>query len=590
MTADEVRSALADLDQITDALKDIDEDRRARLAELHKTTEAIGEPNLELELRWETQLAYAPTNNAALLEPGSARFSQFHPDLLSDQAISYLATRVDAPSAFVRARVRDFLWEHGGSRRSLGVHAAEAYLELSTLLEERAPREEFGWLAVGDSVVRAARLARQLNQQPGLRRVADRSLELMRRLVRDGLPRYVLDSCLALTEAAGTLTEDEAKEVESALIDSARRFREAANGHLERAALEVRDRFLRRRGAGEQDLRALDISVAESWIAEAERRQAGAEGQLVASTFFGAAITILERVGGQQVRINALKQRLRDARQRGLETELHPISATAQIDKRVVDAVISSIVEQPLAAALAAYCSRLDLTLNEDQLKAELVGQSQIAPLATLFPRVSLRSDGVVIAPTDPQDQRRLKIYQQALFRIAIQNVWLVQILDGLKRKGLTPTTLLDHLRSSGNFDDANLSIIAVGLERAWAGDDVSALHVLVPQLEDVLRNLLRKAGVDPMRAHQNIPGVSVEMILPTIVGQLEHADVLSRDQALMLHVVLDDLFGLNLRNDIAHGLIRRKACSPENMARVLQLYAMVAELPIPTNVGAGQG
>jgi hypothetical protein len=108
--------------------------------------------------------------------------------------------------------------------------------------------------------------------------------------------------------------------------------------------------------------------------------------------------------------------------------------------------------------------------------------------------------------------------------------------------------------------------------------------------LEDVLRNLLRKAGVDPMRAHQNIPGVSVEMILPTIVGQLEHADVLSRDQALMLHVVLDDLFGLNLRNDIAHGLIRRKACSPENMARVLQLYAMVAELPIPTNVGAGQG
>jgi len=130
--------------------------RAAELATLHKAAEAAGDPRLELEIRWETQLAYANTRNATSGDPAAVRFTDRHPDLIQPDALEYLKTRLDAPSLYVRARVADFLWSAGGATKDAGAGSARRYLELLPLLIEQAPRDPYGWLPVGDTLVRAA--------------------------------------------------------------------------------------------------------------------------------------------------------------------------------------------------------------------------------------------------------------------------------------------------------------------------------------------------------------------------------------------------------------------------------------------------
>ncbi len=575
MTSEEIRAALAALDAETDQLDKPDEDRRQRIVALHRATENTGNSELERQLRWETELAHAYLSNAAMPGEQRERFTQLHPDLLEQAAVEYLARRKDVPSVYVRARLRDFLWVHGGQYRTAGTGAAESYLELLPLLVARVPKVQFGWLAVGDAAVRAAQLARQLNQQDQLRRAADESLKLMRRLLAEGGHRYLLDIGMALVEAAPVLSDDQVQEIVSGLDRAVREFSAAGNHHLARMALWVAEEFARARGGAEDELKRLAERTAQTWISEAETRQAGAGGQLVASKFYENAVQILNQLGGHKAEVNELRQRIRKAREAGISSELRPISARVSIDREAHDRAIEAIVDGTLGEVFSRLVERPDLTVSVDEVELGLQRQREIAPLSSLFPHSMLRSAGVELSPTNAIDQDRLRKYQHAGFLISIQNLWLAECFGRLRTKGVTAEDLVDYLRQG--FDEVNLKLISVGLARAWEGDFVSGIHILVPQLEDVMRSVLRAAGIDTMRPHAAIPGVSVEMNLSMVMTRLERAEILSRDQAFLFNVVIADLFGFNFRNDVAHGLVRVAACTPELMARILQLYLIIA-------------
>jgi hypothetical protein len=146
-------------------------------------------------------------------------------------------------------------------------------------------------------------------------------------------------------------------------------------------------------------------------------------------------------------------------------------------------------------------------------------------------------------------------------------------------RGDLTTEALVDALSASGNFQDDALETIAEGLEDALAGRTVSALHVLIPQLEDVLRRILQMSGHDPGRINPSDPAVTEEISLGSILVQLAANAVIGPDDAFLFRLVLEDPRGLHLRDRTAHGLMRKLTCTPQDLVCVLQCYAVVAAL-----------
>ena len=100
-------------------------------------------------------------------------------------------------------------------------------------------------------------------------------------------------------------------------------------------------------------------------------------------------------------------------------------------------------------------------------------------------------------------------------------------------------------------------------------------MHVLIPQLEDVLRGTLRRLGGSTTSIHG---GVTREIDLDQVLSADELGELLGEDMIFYLRYLLVEQLGMNLRNSVAHGLIRKSECTGQVAALVLlSLFRLVA-------------
>ncbi|GAB1718746.1 MAG: DUF4209 domain-containing protein [Nitrosospira sp.] len=89
--------------------------------------------------------------------------------------------------------------------------------------------------------------------------------------------------------------------------------------------------------------------------------------------------------------------------------------------------------------------------------------------------------------------------------------------------------------------------------------DFVVALHLLVPQIEHMVRWHLRNAGAKTTNLDKN--GIENENSLSALMDMPESMQVLGEDLAFEVRALFCDAYGANLRNELAHGLLDDEAC-----------------------------
>lgn len=96
--------------------------------------------------------------------------------------------------------------------------------------------------------------------------------------------------------------------------------------------------------------------------------------------------------------------------------------------------------------------------------------------------------------------------------------------------------------------------IIREGLFLALKGEYYQAVHILVPQLENILRELAEKCGeaVDTV----DKDGVTKYRSLASILKSEKVNECLDENLVFLLRGLLVDPFGPNIRNEIAHGIV----------------------------------
>jgi lysyl-tRNA synthetase class 1 len=182
----------------------------------------------------------------------------------------------------------------------------------------------------------------------------------------------------------------------------------------------------------------------------------------------------------------------------------------------------------------------------------------KIAEEAPLMARVTqkIMTDDRVAAIVGSVDEDPFgRLFQQVKFTYAFSNLWLREALSRtVEAHNVVPEHFVGWANRHGLFDDTGLLLHGV---RAWFEcDPVKAVHVLIPQIEHAVRAIAGQLGRLVTKAHQKIRGASVAINMGDILYSDEMAEHLGPDLMFYFLSLYADPRGLNLRNDVAHGLL----------------------------------
>lgn len=106
----------------------------------------------------------------------------------------------------------------------------------------------------------------------------------------------------------------------------------------------------------------------------------------------------------------------------------------------------------------------------------------------------------------------------------------------------------------------------------------VAAIHILVFQIEGVLRDLLGKLGL-PTFSYRN--NEMRERMLSDILESLSQIEGIDKDFLKFIEIFLSDIRGDNYRNEIAHGLLSLEDFTKENAQLLLLILIQLASYSI---------
>lgn len=124
-----------------------------------------------------------------------------------------------------------------------------------------------------------------------------------------------------------------------------------------------------------------------------------------------------------------------------------------------------------------------------------------------------------------------------------------------------TEGDFLEFVRLSPIVPADRHEIIAKGLFAGYNSDFLSAMHILAPQVENIVRQALREY-VETI--HTDEEGIEDEKALGTLLDKKEAKEVMGEDLVYSLQAIFTLKAGPNIRNRIAHGLIDHRVCQSE--------------------------
>lgn len=134
-----------------------------------------------------------------------------------------------------------------------------------------------------------------------------------------------------------------------------------------------------------------------------------------------------------------------------------------------------------------------------------------------------------------------------------------------------------DYFSDSRLLRQDRLRIILRGLERYYKKDYVSALHILVPQFESFLVDIVRGLGVSMVALDKKMDIATRTSILSE--DNLDSDDfqkIFGRDFCRQIKFVLYEQMGYRLRHKVAHGDMTTDGCNFQNVTMVVYLYLVI--------------
>jgi hypothetical protein len=454
----------------------------------------------------------------------------------------------------LKARYADLAWEMctviARTRRDpeMARLAIDTYLasEPDTVLTERHDR--FG------AALRALDLASLIHDPERTERARATLLRLHREVMTTRNSQWWIAFDRLIEDKNAGVTEAERQQLIADLEDLVARFGdtskpESFNPHaVQDAAKRLIRHYIRLHRHG--DVKRLHLTIARGF-----EHFAGLGDAMLAAAVLQTSVDAYRDAGlkeeSQRVRI-LMQEEIGQSRDHmaAFETEI-------KISRDDMEEFLKTVVVGDLWSTFIRIAT--EFLPNRRHLEEEVQKSLQQAPLLAHMPQAIMADDHIAAKVSSVENDSYGRLLQRTSASFALSGIWLQVALE---RAIETYDAMPEHFASWANrlnlFDDVTFLIEGV---RAWYERDlVKAVHVLVPQIERGLRGIVAKLGKPVTKPHSRVAGVGVAIGMGDILYSDETTQALGPDLPLYFLALYADPRGRNLRNQVAHGLVKLEA------------------------------
>jgi len=493
------------------------------------------------------------------------------PDDLSESDVAFFSQVVDAADdPWLKARLADLTWLRQTKRNvRFALAAIDAYLAI--------PLDAETWVRGGrECWARAIQLARMLKGGAG-----DRVAEIEATILKVFESATKHDGFLGLWLAdllkSNGLGRTQRAPIAQKLETLAGEFDADGDLHRAREYFSAGAKWFKLAG-DEAKAATMTVCEAEGWVKEAVARVSSTNpSHMVAATFYENAIQIYRTIPSAERTPHRVDERLAELRAHLSESgekslgEMGLVSSPGVDIRRLVENARKAVSGKTAIEALKAFCN-LHHGVDAKQARETALEGLRSHPLQALFPATVMSQDGRVIAKRpglslsgtlSESDEVTIRaemirdhgiligIVVQGDIWPALEVLWLEHLLheaDFVSLASQSPIVPKDRVRLFGKA-------LFAGYDR----DFVTALHLLVPQIEHLVRHHLKQAGVKTTSLDLN--GIENEIGLTGLMALPEAEKVFGANLSFEIRALFCDAFGPNLRNELAHGLLDDEAC-----------------------------
>ena len=268
--------------------------------------------------------------------------------------------------------------------------------------------------------------------------------------------------------------------------------------------------------------------------------------------------------------IAKMREALSESRKKSLGSMTPVETPGVNISQLVQEARDAVKGKEPFEALMVF--ANIDTGANRKQLREMAERLLQEYPIHALFPTEVMSPDGRVVAKqpgmnfqNTPSGDHDASIAFEMLrnFRLDMDIVARSRIFPALE------TLRLEHPLREKDFVTFARQSLVVPTEREllfgkalFAGFDhdfITALHILAPQIEHMVRFHLKQAGVKTTTLDSQ--GIETENGLSSLMELPKTKEIFGEDLSFEIKALFCEPAGPNLRNNVAHGLLDDNAC-----------------------------
>lgn len=496
--------------------------------------------------------------------------------LVDAEMLSYWSERANqARHPILKARYADIVWDF--SRRvtrstgdpSMARIAVVAYIDST---QKHLNKHDFD---IAKKLNRALSLALSINDEALVQKVKETIISSEAYIAANGnIKNRGFSYDLLIEQHRISLTEDEKHQIIASLEQWLSIVSDAANQELfdpfasEEAALrlakyyrkindqnKMREALLKYRDAFLEPSKTASSLVASSWL------------QKIYTTF--RQFSLLKEADEIAVQLRKIGAKSKD--------EMVTITGEMKISKEQLNSFIDDITEGEMEDALSRIASHFFLNKNEVEGRVKEIAKKTV--LSNLVTQEIQDYRGMPIAKIGPlhEDLDGHVVFHMAQ-NMSFSTVFLRPVIERLcSQFKMTPRDISDYLYKSPIFDKAKLPVIETGLKAFLEGNHMVSAHLLIPQIEDALRNLLEMAGGSVYK-----PRRSGGLLLKTLDEVLRDdtiTQIFGDNIAFYLRVLLTDPRGWNLRNIVCHGMCPAIAFNSDMADRVFHALLLLSHI-----------
>lgn len=313
--------------------------------------------------------------------------------------------------------------------------------------------------------------------------------------------------------------------------------------------MDMADRLRRwRKDGGESEDAKRAVSVAGKAFEDA----AAMAGGLTAVSWLEDLIPRYREIGDLSAAAR-VEQTIR-TRSRDAAAEMKTASVQVEVPvaelKKWADDVAGASIGEGLRHIAAAGLLKQGVTRSSVQ--EMLQGTALLAAIPVTVTGPGGLTETIVGALKDDPEGRTLMHAAQLL---GWRAPWLNLAFQRTREKhGISVKDVMAHARACPIFTADRMPLLQRGVEAWIAEDHVSAVHILVPQVEAALRDCLAAVGGTVWRPNRN--GGFKTLTLGEILADAVFEAKVPADIRFHLRALYTDTRGLNVRNHVAHGLM----------------------------------